>query len=165
MFKTNGQGRGRTGDLRIFSPSLYQLSYLSKHNVSMTAANFIAPPVPRKVRKRKPKKPDKPYPDFPLFPHATRRWAKKIRGKLHYFGPWGDPDGALAKYLNEKDNLHAGRVPRARQEDGFTIRDLCNRFLTSKRHQLDTRELSPFDVRRLLRRGSPTNGWWPWQSL
>jgi hypothetical protein len=26
----SGQSRGRTGDLRIFSPSLYQLSYLSK---------------------------------------------------------------------------------------------------------------------------------------
>jgi hypothetical protein len=43
-------------------------------------------------------KSSKPRPDFPRFPHATRRWAKNIRDRMYYFGPWEDPDGALANY-------------------------------------------------------------------
>ncbi len=87
-------------------------------------------------------KPAKPYPDFPLFPHATKRWAKKIRGKMHYFGPWDNPDGALTKYLEQRDDLHAGRTPRV-QGEGLTVRDLLNRFLTAKRHLVDAREIAP----------------------
>jgi integrase len=87
-------------------------------------------------------KPAKPYPAFPLFPHATKRWAKKIRGQLHYFGPWSDRDGALAKYLAEKDDLHAGRKARP-ASDALTIKDLANAFLQHKQTTVDTGELSP----------------------
>jgi integrase len=87
-------------------------------------------------------KPAKPYPDFPLFPHAAGVWVKKIRGKLHYFGPWDDPDGALKKYLEQKDALHAGRKPREDPE-GFTVKELANRFLNAKQTLVDAGELSP----------------------
>jgi hypothetical protein len=86
-------------------------------------------------------KPNKPYPDFPLFAHATRGWDKKIRGKMHYFGPWDDPDGALKKYLKEKDALHAGRNPR-RVSAGVTVKDLCNVFLNAKQALVDSGELT-----------------------
>jgi integrase len=87
-------------------------------------------------------KPAKPYPDFPLFPHAAGVWAKKIRGKMHYFGPWADPDGALKKYLEEKDALHAGRKPRP-DPDALTVKDAANGFLNAKQALVDAGELTP----------------------
>src|SRR5438034_103136 len=89
-----------------------------------------------------PAKPAKPYPDFPLFPHATGRWAKKIRGKLHYFGKWDEPDKALDNYLRQKDALHAGRKLRPDQGD-VTIKDVANAFLNHKQNLVDAGELSP----------------------
>jgi integrase len=86
-------------------------------------------------------KPCKPFPEFPLFAHATRRWAKKIRGQMHYFGPWSDPDAALAKYLEQKDALHAGRKPRE-DTDSVTIKQLCNQFLIAKGALVDSGELT-----------------------
>ena len=92
--------------------------------------------------KRRPNKPAKPYPDFPLFPHATRRWAKKIRGRLCYFGKWDDPQAALDKYLAQKYDLYAGRKPREDKE-GFTIADMCDHFLNWKDQLVRSGELSP----------------------
>lgn len=86
-------------------------------------------------------KPAKPYPEFPLFAHATRRWAKKIRGKLHYFGPWDDPDAAFQSYQAQKDALHSGRKPRP-DAATVSIKDLANAFLAQKQSLLDSGELT-----------------------
>jgi len=89
-------------------------------------------------------KPRKPRSDFPLFPHATGRWAKKVRGKLRYFGKVStDTQGtaALELWLEQRDDLLAGRTPRV-AGDGLTVRELCNRFLTVKENAVETREIS-----------------------
>jgi integrase len=86
-------------------------------------------------------KPSKPYPDFPLFPHATKRWAKKIRGQIHYFGPWDDWHGALDNYEKQKDALHAGRRPRP-DADSVTVKDVANDFMDAKKALVETGELS-----------------------
>lgn len=88
--------------------------------------------------------------DFPLTRHPRGYWCKKltIRGvaKLHYFGKVeGDETGqaALARWLDEKDDLLAGRTPRVKSGDGLTISDLANKFLTSKTRRVTSNELSP----------------------
>jgi hypothetical protein len=68
-------------------------------------------------------------------------WAKKIRGRMHYFGKWDDPDDALKKYLAEKDALHAGKKPRDAAE-GYTVKHLCNAFLNAKQALVDSGELT-----------------------
>lgn len=94
----------------------------------------------------KPKsKPDKPRPDFPLFCHkASGWWVKKVRGKLHYFTKKADdPKGesALTKWLDQKDDLLAGRTPRAK---GYAlgVADLVNHFLTHKKRLIESGELA-----------------------
>src|SRR5690242_9995669 len=92
------------------------------------------------ARPDKPAKPSKPYPEFPLTPHPAGYWCKKIRGRLHYFGPWADPDGALKSYLDQKDALHAGRKPRP-ETAGLIVKELCNQFLNAKKALVDSGEL------------------------
>ena len=89
-------------------------------------------------------RPGKPHPDFPLFPHATGRWAKKVRGRFCFFGKVADdPKGekALLLWIEQKDDLLAGRTPRGKAE-GFILRELLDRFVVGKKHLLDTHEIS-----------------------
>jgi integrase len=86
-------------------------------------------------------KPAKPHPDFPLFPHGSGQWARKIRGKLFYFGSWKDPDSALNYYLEVKDDLLLGRKPRPRGSDELTVENLCNLFLVSRERKVETGDL------------------------
>ena len=65
---------------------------------------------------------------------------RKIRQRVHYFGR--DKDAALDEWLRVKDDLLAGRE-RPLKGNGLTVGELCNRFLTTKQHLLDTRELTP----------------------
>lgn len=86
-------------------------------------------------------KPKKPYPEFPLTAHPSGQWSKKIRQKVHYFGVWADPDAALNLYLDQRDDLQAGRIPD--KGDGLSVRDAVNHFLEAKEKRMESGELSP----------------------
>jgi len=43
-------------------------------------------------------KPNKTYADFPLFPLRHPKKGQEEPGKMHYFGPWNNPEAALKKY-------------------------------------------------------------------
>jgi len=85
-------------------------------------------------------KPAKPYPDFPLFPHRNGQWAKTIRGKHHYFGVIADWESALNLYLDDRDDLYAGRTPN--RSGDVSVSELTNRFLGVKKSAIESGELS-----------------------
>jgi integrase len=95
-----------------------------------------------KANSTAPSRPSKPYEGFPLFPHASHQWAKKIRGRMVYFGCWDDPDAALRRYEEQKDDLHAGRTRRP-DKSASTVKDLCNAFLAVKEDRVASGELAP----------------------
>jgi integrase len=90
-------------------------------------------------------RPAKPYPEFPLYAHNSGRWAKKIRGKTRFFGPWRDSHGALSRYLAEKDDLEAGREPQRQVpgvSDALTVEQMVFHFLDAKKLSVQSGELA-----------------------
>ena len=91
-------------------------------------------------------RPQKPSKDFPLYAHKVGRWAKKVRGSTVYFTSWReDPKGeaALEMWLQQKEDLLAGRVPKEVDPDALTVETLCFRFLEHKERLRDSGELNP----------------------
>lgn len=77
---------------------------------------------------------------FPLFLHATGQYAKKILGRTVYFGK--DRAAALDLWLEQRDDLLAGRTPRL-HHGGLPLHALVNTFIAAKRALVVTGELSP----------------------
>ena len=89
-------------------------------------------------------KPPKPYAGFPIFAHGSGQWAKKIRGKLFYFGVWDDPNAALERLNLEFPYLKRGEVPPdVDVSGGCTLKTLANEFLKSKKEKMLADDLSP----------------------
>lgn len=101
-------------------------------------------------RKNRGPKPAKPYPEFPLFAHAAGVWAKVIRSRTVYFGPWRDPAAALDHYLKIRHHLHAGLPPPA---ESITLLELADRFLVRQRDRCRLGEISGWHFADCLRDG------------
>ncbi|APZ92178.1 tyrosine-type recombinase/integrase [Fuerstiella marisgermanici] len=92
--------------------------------------------------------PKKPYKEFPLFAHPNGQWSKKIKGKQWHFGLWNDPDAALARYLDEVDEIHAGRDPRRMgvvevSVEEVTVADAANHYLANLDSRCSAGEVTP----------------------
>src|SRR6056297_1406283 len=76
--------------------------------------------------------PNRP-PGCPLFLHRNGNWAKKVRGRLRYFGK--DLDEALRKWVEEKDHLLAGMTP-PRVDSSPSLAELANLYLDHSRRMV-----------------------------
>jgi integrase len=108
---------------------------------------------PKAGTPRKHFRPDPPFPKFPLTAISTGLWAKRVRGKLYYFGRWAKrvkgelvalPDNgwqdALALYTAQKADLESGNSASKKRE-ALTISVLCNCYLTHQEGQLVDKQI------------------------
>ena len=85
-------------------------------------------------------KPSKPYTEFPLYAHNSKRWAKKIRQRTHFFGPWDNWQAALERFQYEIDYLQQGKTPPPRNQTALTVGELVNSMLAHKEAKVQTGE-------------------------
>lgn len=129
------------------TPALLKTSYLL--NSSPTSGIVTTTDTTTATEGATMKKPSKPTPDFPLTAHNNGQWCKKIRtittgkSKVYFFGVWADPGAALNKYLADKDDLQAGRIPHSRlSSDRPTTENVVNLFLKRSEDRVKAGDLS-----------------------
>ena len=87
----------------------------------------------------------KPYPEYPLFAHASNQWAKKIKGRMWYFGTLDDHVAALDKYNEQIHEIQAGRDPRRTKKQTsaaeLSVHDMVNLFLARQEARIKTGEV------------------------
>ncbi len=88
----------------------------------------------------------KPYPEFPLSAHTVGQCVKKIKGKVWYFGVWANPEDAFRKYLDQVDEIQAGRDLRKTGvaqvfSDALSVYDLLNMFLERQQGRASTSQV------------------------
>jgi integrase len=125
-----------------------------------------------KSTRRKPiEKPVRPE-GYPLFAHDNGRWAKKIRGRMVYFGAWAETrNGRLVRVKDMDASIQAAKDEYERQaerlkeglpklaaddspglaDEPTTIKTLCNRFYRSKEAKLECGDLSERSFRDYTR--------------
>jgi integrase len=87
----------------------------------------------------------KPYPEYPLFAHASNQWAKKIKGRMWYFGTLDDHVAALDKYNDQIHDIQAGRDPRRTKKQisaaELSVYDMCNLYMLRQEARIKTGEV------------------------
>lgn len=85
-----------------------------------------------------------------LFAHRNGQWAKKIRGRMCYFGVISDPAAALARYQAEGPGLHRGdglEHSRACADGSLSVEHAVNAWLAWQLSRVETGDLTPATFR------------------
>lgn len=80
-----------------------------------------------------------------LFAHRNGQWAKKIRGRMCYFGVVADPAAALARYQAEGPSLHRGEGiehSRAICDAGLSVEHAVNAWLAWQLSRVESGDLT-----------------------
>ena len=74
-----------------------------------------------------------------LYRHANGQWARRIQGRIYYFGS-GDFEAAYAQYFQQRDAILSGHPDDRNQNP--QLKQLANRFLEVKQQAVDTGALN-----------------------